>query len=184
MPMCHGTGGLAGQYQFGARTNGSILFLGGIKMALAVLFGSSLMTLCVAFPASVLGVLLAFAGMELALVCSDQTSRTDAFAMLLTPVHVWDSTISRWAFCWDWRWHGACDSACFRLKNRQQTPEHDRTVMQDCSGCDSQVTLTDTHCLRDNSRDLSDHVAAFSSHSADAAKAESELHICSAGSLL
>jgi hypothetical protein len=31
-----------------------------------------------------LGVLLAFAGMELALVCRDQTSRTDAFAMLLT----------------------------------------------------------------------------------------------------
>ena len=60
MPMCHGAGGLAGQYRFGARTNGSILFLGGIKMALAVLFGSSLMTLCVASPASVLGVLLAF----------------------------------------------------------------------------------------------------------------------------
>jgi len=28
--------------------------------------------------------MLAFAGMELALVCRDQTGRTDAFAMLLT----------------------------------------------------------------------------------------------------
>jgi MFS superfamily sulfate permease-like transporter len=84
MPMCHGAGGLAGQYRFGARTNGSILFLGTVKIVLAVLLGASLMTLCVAFPASVLGVLLAFAGMELALVCRDQTSRTDAFAMLLT----------------------------------------------------------------------------------------------------
>lgn len=84
MPMCHGAGGLAGQYRFGARTNGSILFLGVVKMALAVLLGASLMALCRAFPASVLGVLLAFAGMELALVCRDQTSRTDAFAMLLT----------------------------------------------------------------------------------------------------
>jgi ABC-type microcin C transport system permease subunit YejE len=42
------------------------------------------MTLCGAFPASILGVMLAFSGMELALVCRDQTSRTDAFAMLLT----------------------------------------------------------------------------------------------------
>lgn len=84
MPMCHGAGGLAGQYRFGARTNGSILFLGTVKMLLAVFLGASLMALCQAFPASVLGVLLAFAGMELALVCRDQTSRTNAFAMLLT----------------------------------------------------------------------------------------------------
>ncbi len=84
MPMCHGAGGLAGQYRFGARTNGSILFLGIAKVILAVVFGASLMTLCSAFPASVLGVLLAFAGMELALVCRDQNNRTDAFAMLLT----------------------------------------------------------------------------------------------------
>jgi hypothetical protein len=28
--MCHGAGGLAGQYRFGARTNGAILFLGSI----------------------------------------------------------------------------------------------------------------------------------------------------------
>ena len=84
MPMCHGAGGLAGQYRFGARTNGSILFLGTIKIALAVFLGGSLMALCRAFPASLLGVLLAFAGMELALVCRDQTSRTEAFVMLLT----------------------------------------------------------------------------------------------------
>lgn len=84
MPMCHGAGGLAGQYRFGARTNGSILFLGGVKLLLAVLLGTPLMLLCQAFPASVLGVLLAFAGMELALVCRDQSGRTDSFSMLLT----------------------------------------------------------------------------------------------------
>ncbi len=84
MPMCHGAGGLAGQYRFGARTNGSILFLGTVKILLAVFLGASLMTLCGAFPASVLGVMLVFAGMELALVFRDQTSRGDAFTMLLT----------------------------------------------------------------------------------------------------
>jgi len=84
MPMCHGAGGLAGQYRFGARTNGSVLFLGGVKMAVALLFGASLMTLCRAFPASILGVMLAVSGSELALVTRDQTARGDAFVMLLT----------------------------------------------------------------------------------------------------
>ena len=84
MPMCHGAGGLAGQYRFGARTNGSILFLGLVKMLLAVGLGASLMGLCQSFPASILGVMLAFAGLELALTCRDQTSRPAAFTMLLT----------------------------------------------------------------------------------------------------
>ena len=84
MPMCHGAGGLAGQYRFGARTNGSILFLGGVKLLVAVLFGSSLMALCQVFPAGVLGVMLAVSGLELALVTRDQTSRVDAYTMLLT----------------------------------------------------------------------------------------------------
>lgn len=84
MPMCHGAGGLAGQYRFGARTNGSILFLGAVKMGMALLFGATLMALCRAFPASVLGVMLGFSGIELALVFRDQTRRPDAFTMLVT----------------------------------------------------------------------------------------------------
>src|SRR5205814_6147517 len=79
MPMCHGAGGLAGQYRFGARTNGSILFLGAAKMLVAVLFGSSLMALCRSFPASVLGVMLAFSGLELPLVARDPTEPRHAF---------------------------------------------------------------------------------------------------------
>jgi hypothetical protein len=42
------------------------------------------MTLCHAFPVSVLGVMLAFSGLELALVCRDQTRRDDAGVMLAT----------------------------------------------------------------------------------------------------
>lgn len=84
MPMCHGAGGLAGQYRFGARTSGSILFLGVSKMALAVAFGARTMALCQAFPAAILGVLLAFSGTELALVARDQTHRNDAFVALAT----------------------------------------------------------------------------------------------------
>jgi MFS superfamily sulfate permease-like transporter len=84
MPMCHGAGGLAGQYRFGARTNGSVLFLGAVKMMVALLFGASLMAVCVAFPASILGVMVGFSGLELALSGRDQTRRGDACVMLLT----------------------------------------------------------------------------------------------------
>jgi len=84
MPMCHGAGGLAAQYRFGARTNGSILFLGAAKAIVAILFGSSLMALCAAFPASVLGVMLVFTGIELGAVARDQTRWGDAFVTILT----------------------------------------------------------------------------------------------------
>ncbi len=82
--MCHGAGGLGGQYRFGARTNGSILILGGAKMSVTLLFGASLMSLCRSFPASILGTMLAFSGLELALVTRNQHKRSDAFVMLLT----------------------------------------------------------------------------------------------------
>jgi MFS superfamily sulfate permease-like transporter len=84
MPMCHGAGGLAGQYRFGARTNGSILFLGTVKMLIAVFLGASLMALCRVFPSSILGIMVAFSGLELGLTCRDQTRRADAYVMLLT----------------------------------------------------------------------------------------------------
>ena len=84
MPMCHGAGGLAGQYRFGARTNGSILLLGAAKLLAAALFGASLIALCQAFPLSLLGVMLLFSGLELALVARDQNGREAAFIMLVT----------------------------------------------------------------------------------------------------
>ncbi len=84
MPMCHGAGGMAGQYRFGARTNGSILFLGAAKMLIGVFLGGSLMTLCKVFPSSILGVMLIFSALELAIVARDQTKKTDALSMLLT----------------------------------------------------------------------------------------------------
>lgn len=84
MPMCHGAGGLAAQYRFGARTGGSVVMLGLGKMALALAFGGSLLVWLQQFPQSVLGVLLLFGGLELALVCRDQRARVDFFVMIVT----------------------------------------------------------------------------------------------------
>ena len=84
MPMCHGAGGLAAQYRFGARTGGSIVMLGVAKIVLALTFGGSLLIWLQNYPQSVLGVLLLFSGLELAMVCRDQNRRSDVFVMLIT----------------------------------------------------------------------------------------------------
>ena len=71
MPMCHGSGGLAAQSRFGARTNGSILMLGTFKILIAMLFGASIVQLISAFPESILGVMLIVAGIELSSTVKD-----------------------------------------------------------------------------------------------------------------
>jgi MFS superfamily sulfate permease-like transporter len=102
MPMCHGAGGLAGQYRFGARSSASILFLGGAKLLLAVFFGGSLLTLLHVYPNSILGVLLTISGLELALVATDQTERVAATIMLGTAggVLALGSTATGFAMGW------------------------------------------------------------------------------------
>ncbi|KAI7907856.1 uncharacterized protein BX663DRAFT_12969 [Cokeromyces recurvatus] len=65
MPVCHGSGGLAGQYRFGARSEVSVIILGSLKWILGILFGSSLVGLLQVFPTSILAVLLFISGVEL-----------------------------------------------------------------------------------------------------------------------
>ncbi len=84
MPMCHGAGGLAAQYRFGARTGGSIVFLGIVKMIIGFFFGAYAIKLLSVYPLSVLGVLLTFSGLELAMTSKDIKTRSDMFVMFLT----------------------------------------------------------------------------------------------------
>ena len=41
MPMCHGAGGMAGQYRFGARTGGANVYAGSFLIGAALLFAST-----------------------------------------------------------------------------------------------------------------------------------------------
>ncbi|KAI9739737.1 MAG: hypothetical protein M1834_006456 [Cirrosporium novae-zelandiae] len=66
MPVCHGSGGLAAQYRFGARSGSSIVILGIIKMLLGLIFGDTLVELLQKFPKSLLGVMVIAAGITLA----------------------------------------------------------------------------------------------------------------------
>jgi MFS superfamily sulfate permease-like transporter len=84
IPMCHGSGGLAAQYHFGARTGGSVVMLGILNLIVGVLFGTAAALVIFAYPRSILGVLLLFAGLELALPAREQGDRKGFAVLLLT----------------------------------------------------------------------------------------------------
>ncbi|MFO7957975.1 MAG: putative sulfate/molybdate transporter [Candidatus Brocadiia bacterium] len=65
MPMCHGAGGLAGQYYFGARTGGTNIMEGAIEMALGLFLAGSIATLFAAFPMAIVGGMMLMVGVEL-----------------------------------------------------------------------------------------------------------------------
>ncbi|CAK9174675.1 unnamed protein product [Ilex paraguariensis] len=83
MPVCHGAGGLAGQYRFGGRSGASVVFLGLGKLMLGLLFGNSFVRILNQFPIGILGVLLLFAGIELAMASRDMNSKEESFVMLV-----------------------------------------------------------------------------------------------------
>jgi MFS superfamily sulfate permease-like transporter len=68
MPVCHGSGGLAAQYRFGARSGASVIILGLFKILLGLFFGNSLLDLLRHYPYSILGIMVIAAGLELAKV--------------------------------------------------------------------------------------------------------------------
>ncbi len=83
IPMCHGAGGLASRYRFGARTAGSNMIIGILFIALTFVFGTNILTLLNYIPMSALGVLLIFAGSQLCLSLTDRRSREDIFIVAI-----------------------------------------------------------------------------------------------------
>ncbi|KAM0697811.1 hypothetical protein Q7P36_002665 [Cladosporium allicinum] len=80
MPVCHGSGGLAGQYRFGARSGASIIFLGSIKLLLGLFAGDAVVPLLQRFPKSLLGIMVLAAGVELAKVGQSVGDTADLWA--------------------------------------------------------------------------------------------------------
>ncbi len=83
MPLCHGAGGLAAHYRFGARTAGSNLMIGTLFIALGIFLGRSALAVLHLLPLAVLGVLLVFAGAQLGLTVLDLQTRKEFFVCLL-----------------------------------------------------------------------------------------------------
>lgn len=65
MPVCHGSGGLAAQYRFGARSGSSIIFLGMMKLLLGLFASEAALYVFDGFPNTLLCIMLIAAGLEL-----------------------------------------------------------------------------------------------------------------------
>ena len=74
-PMCHGAGGLAGQYRYGARTGGANVYAGLIFIILALFFTSPQVLSIIAV--GVLRALLVFVGIEM----SRHSLKTDSLVV-------------------------------------------------------------------------------------------------------
>ncbi len=83
VPMCHGTGGLAAHYRFGARTGGAPVMIGALFVVMALVFGELGFALLAMIPNSVLGVLLIFAGLELCPLVRSLKGNEEYFVALL-----------------------------------------------------------------------------------------------------
>lgn len=66
MPMCHGAGGLAGQYYFGARTGGTPIMEGLIEVAIGLFLSQSIADMMAAFPMPLIAGMMLLVGIELA----------------------------------------------------------------------------------------------------------------------
>jgi hypothetical protein len=85
-PMCHGAGGLAGQYSFGARTGGTDIMEGLIEISLGLFFSGSIVALFSAFPMSIVGAMLIFVSFQLVKFIKDVRIKKEIFVMLITAV--------------------------------------------------------------------------------------------------
>jgi len=66
MPVCHGAGGLAGQYYFGARTGGTPIIEGLIEVAIGLFLSQSIADVMAAFPMPLIAGMMLLVGVELA----------------------------------------------------------------------------------------------------------------------
>ena len=73
IPTCHGSGGMAGHYTFGARTAGSIVIYGSLFIIAGLFFAGKFHSIINYFPLPVLGVVLFFESITLITMVKDIT---------------------------------------------------------------------------------------------------------------
>lgn len=86
MPMCHGSGGLAGQYYFGARTGGTNIIEGASEVILGLFFAGSIAALFAAFPQAIIGSMMLLVGVELTKFAKDVRFNRELIPMATTVI--------------------------------------------------------------------------------------------------
>lgn len=83
IPVCHGCGGLAGHYAFGARTGGSVILYGTFYVVIGLFFSEPLHDVVKVFPLPILGVVLLFEALTLLSFIRDQSHSARDLAIAL-----------------------------------------------------------------------------------------------------
>jgi xanthine/uracil/vitamin C permease (AzgA family) len=86
MPLCHGAGGLAGQYYFGARTGGTNIIEGLIEIAMGLFLAGSIAALLAVFPLAIIGAMMFLVGIELIKFAKDSLWSRDLAPMGTTVI--------------------------------------------------------------------------------------------------
>jgi MFS superfamily sulfate permease-like transporter len=82
VPVCHGSGGLVGHYNFGARTGGSVVIYGSIYVLAALVFGHAAKDFLSILPMAILGVILTFEAFGLVRLA--QRTEASRFGKIIT----------------------------------------------------------------------------------------------------
>jgi MFS superfamily sulfate permease-like transporter len=95
MPLCHGAGGLAAQYYFGARTGGANIMEGLVEISMGLFLATSIAGLFAVFPMAIIGAMLLMVGIELIMFAKDVRLDIDMMPLAATVVV---SLVSNMAF--------------------------------------------------------------------------------------
>lgn len=83
IPTCHGSGGMAGHYAFGARTGGSVILYGTMYLVIGLLFARGFDQVVHLFPKPVLGIILLFEAVTLMALVRDTAADRGTFTIVL-----------------------------------------------------------------------------------------------------
>ena len=83
IPICHGSGGMAGHYAFGARTGGSVVIYGLLYLLLGFFFSGGFGKVIQVFPLPILGVILLFEGLTLMMLIRDVSDSKADFSIVV-----------------------------------------------------------------------------------------------------
>ena len=83
IPVCHGSGGMAGHYAFGGRTGGSVVIYGTCFTVAGLFLSEGFERFSHLFPLPVLGVLLMFEGWPLLTLLRDTAAAKTEFMIAL-----------------------------------------------------------------------------------------------------
>lgn len=83
VPTCHGSGGMAGHYAFGARTGGSVVIYGLLYLVFGLFLSTGFKEIIQLFPKPILGVILMFEGLTLMRLSQDMIYPKSDFTIVL-----------------------------------------------------------------------------------------------------